>query len=215
VITAAELRAAFDPVAGTGRSSGAPPAADSVRYNYAPVFVPGITDPLSAAVFQLASGEERRGVDLRMQFEPRARIDGVVLGLDGAPTTARLSLVRRSPVQALNTGRVWPAAQNGTVSSGAVSPGPYALTAEVAAREGQPRLWASADVIATAGQVAHVTLRLQPTVAVTSVGSEPDGRHRRGRNVCNCRRGSGSALGRRFRSGGSVARSSRQRHMDA
>jgi hypothetical protein len=131
------------------------------------VFTPGMADPLSAATFTLAAGEERRGVDLRMRFEPSALIEGAIEGPNEAARSARVGLWRRGPVQALNTGRQWPGTTGGRVSSGAVSPGRYSLIAEVAARGDQPAMWAVADVVAVGGETTTVTLRLQPAPSVT------------------------------------------------
>jgi hypothetical protein len=169
VLTAAEIRAAFEttgPLTATGAAARPPAAGDPARYNYAPTFVPGVVDPLAAATFTLAPGEERTGVDLRMQFEPRSRIEGTIAGPDGAPTQARVTLTRRSQVQALNTSQVWPGA-GGRISSGPLSPGLYRLMAEVAGRGGAPPLWAIADVVAAGGETIDVSLMLQPASSVT------------------------------------------------
>jgi hypothetical protein len=79
--TPAELRAAFAPVNQTSpaaRPQG-PPAPEPPLYNYSPVFSPGVLDPMSADTFTLKSGEERTGVDLRMQFQPTSRVEGTIV----------------------------------------------------------------------------------------------------------------------------------------
>jgi hypothetical protein len=170
VPTAAELRAAFDSAGSPAapRTASRPAAAaDPARYNYAPTFAPGVVDPLGAATYTLAPAEERAGVDLQMQFEPRARIEATIAGPDGVPTPARVTLTRRSEVRALNTSRVWPGFAGGRLSSGPLSPGLYTLMAEAAARDGTPALWAMADVVAGSGDTVNVSLVLQPAPTVT------------------------------------------------
>jgi len=162
-----EIRAAFQSASARPSRTGAPtPAApDPPRYNFAPVFAPGVVDPMSASTFTLAAGEVREGVDLRMVFQPTASIDGTIVSPDGAPVNGRLAVARRSPIQALNTTQVRSATSRFTVES--LSPGPYSVLAEVAARPGASALWAMADVMAVSGQRVPVNLVLQPALTVT------------------------------------------------
>jgi hypothetical protein len=169
VPTDAEIRAAFQ----TGRPAApsmpaAPPAAgvEPPQYNYAPTFTPGVVDPLSAAVLAIAAGEEQTGVDLRMQFLPTSRLAAAIVGPDGAPAGARVTLTRRSQVRSLNTSQVAPGS-NGSFTAASLSPGLYALLAEAAARDGQPPLWAMMDIVVSGGEPIAVTLTLQPALVVT------------------------------------------------
>jgi protocatechuate 3,4-dioxygenase beta subunit len=167
----AEIRAAFLAVTqGPAVSSpGATPAAAPAvppRYNYAPVFYPDAVDPLAALTLPLASGEERAGIDLHMQLRPMSRIEGVVVGPDGAGVTARMTLSRRSRVQALNTSRVWSAAADGRFTSPSLSPSDYTVMAEVAGGAGKPPLWAMSDVTIAGAEPITVRLTLQPGLTV-------------------------------------------------
>jgi hypothetical protein len=77
----AETEAAFREVTQPARPASmtpapAPPA--DPPYSFAPVFYPSTSDPLAATVVALAAGEERDGIDLRMQFVPTFKIAGVV-----------------------------------------------------------------------------------------------------------------------------------------
>jgi hypothetical protein len=145
----------------------AAPPADSVRYNYTPVFTPGVVDPLSAAVVAVGPGDERGGIDLRMQLLPATRIEATIVTPDGGPVVARITMSRRGAVRALNTSSVAPSWQGSRYVSGSLSPGPYTLLAEVAARDGAPALWARADVVVSGAEPVPVTLTLQPALTAT------------------------------------------------
>ncbi len=101
-----EIRAAFQATSALPSRSGAPPqpAPDPPRYNFAPVFAPGVVDPTIASTFTLAAGEVREGVDLRMVFQPTSAIDGAIASPDGAPVNGRLSVTRRSPIRGAEHG---------------------------------------------------------------------------------------------------------------
>ena len=162
-----EIRAAFQAgsVQPPRTEAPSPPAADRPRYNFAPVFAPGVVDPMIASAFTLGAGEIREGVDLRMVFQPMSSIEGEIASPDGAPVNGRLTIARRSPIEALNTGQVRSATARFTVES--LGPGPYLVMAEVAAKPGAPALWAMADVMAVSGQRVPVSLVLQPALTVT------------------------------------------------
>jgi hypothetical protein len=169
VLTDAEIRAAFQAANQSAAAPGAPvtPPPDPPRHNYSSVFSPGVTDPLGATTFSLAAGQERAGVDLRMQFVPMSGIEGLMLTPDGAPAQARLTIARRSPVQALNTTRVSSAQSGVKFSSGSLGPGPYTVMVEVPARPGAPALWAMADAMVGGDKPVAVSLKLQPALTAT------------------------------------------------
>jgi hypothetical protein len=171
-----EIRAAFQavmsgaPAPSSTIPGAAPTPASRARYNYAPVFAPGVTDPLTAATWTLAAGEERTGIDVRMQFQPRAGIEGVIIAPGGAPSTerARLSLSRRNRVNALNSTRVFGSGPDGKFTATALSPDVYHLLAEVAASGDTPARWAMADLNLNPGETASLTLSLQPALSMTA-----------------------------------------------
>jgi len=168
VPTDAEIRAAFltDAPAPT---SGAPmpPPPDTRRYNYSAVFSPGVLDPLSAATFALAAGDERSSVDLRMQFVQMSGIEGTVVAPDGAPVPIQLTITRRSPVQALNISSVRSTTAGVPFNSGSLSPDTYTVMAEVAESPGRPAMWAMSDVIVGGSTPTAVALVLQPAPTVS------------------------------------------------
>ena len=177
VPTDEEIRAAFQ-AAKTGAPAttasaipgAAPTAASRARYNYAPVFAPGVIDPLTAATWTLAPGEERTGIDVRMQFQPRAGLEGIVIHPGGSPSGpgTRLSLSRRNRLQGLNSTRVFSAAPDGRFTATGLSPDAYTLMAEVRASENSPPLWALADLTLNPGETTPVTLTLQPTLTLNA-----------------------------------------------
>ena len=177
VPTDEEIRAAFQ-AAKTGAAAAtasavpgaAATAASRARYNYAPVFAPGVIDPLTAATWTLAAGEERTGIDVRMQFQARAGIEGTVILPGGNPSGSftRLSLSRRNRLQGLNSTRVFGAAPDGRFTATGLSPDLYTLMAEVRGSESSPALWALADLNLNPGETASVTLTLQPTLRLNA-----------------------------------------------
>lgn len=144
-----------------------PSAPEPPRYNYAPVFSPGVTDPLSAATYTLAAGETREGVDLQMRFDQTSRIEGVVVNPGGPPMAVGLTVTRRSPVQALNTSQVSGTGADGRFATSSLSPGQYTVLVETSRRSDGPALWAMADVFLAAGEPSRVTMPLAPALTVT------------------------------------------------
>jgi hypothetical protein len=149
-----------------GAPQPASPAGEIERFNFSPVYHPGVVDPLDAAALSVSAGEVREGVDLRMQFRPMSRIEGVIVGLPEG-SGARLALFRRSAVQAVNTTSYFGAGTDGTFTTRSLAPSDYTLMASVPATETQPALWASADATVAGSEPVHVTLTLQPTMTMT------------------------------------------------
>lgn len=168
-------------------SAAAPPPAQPVAYT--PVFYPGTTDGARAAVVTIAAGQERAGVDFSVQFVSTAKIEGTVLGPDGAPPqNAQLNLVPRADASAMMDSLFLldsmmmmsrPTVINGKFSLAGVKPGDYTLAARAAprvngaapgsqpgaGRGGAPppmTLWASADITVDGTDQSGIQLRLEP-----------------------------------------------------
>jgi hypothetical protein len=171
VPTDAEIRAAFQSAAQPAPSSpgaAGPAAPVPARYNYAPVFAPGVTDPMTAATIKVGAGDEHRGVDLRMQFQPMSRIEGTIVTPDGNPVEGTLMISRRSSVQALNVSSVMPSMSELRFTSSSLSPGDYVVTMDVPRRGDRAGLFGSAHVvIGGGGEPATASLVLQPTRVIT------------------------------------------------
>lgn len=138
---------------------------------YVPVFYPGTLVPAEAQPITLGVGEERSSIDLQLQRVSTARIEGVVLGMDGAPA-ARASVrstLSNAPLPAgmlMDIGMfmgfsVSTDAQGRFTLSG-LPPGGYLLQAFLApATPGGQTLWAASEV-AVQGDDTTTTLTLQP-----------------------------------------------------
>jgi hypothetical protein len=165
----AEIRAAFESVK-QPVDPNHPPAPDRPSpplFNYTRVFYPSAIDPLSAGTVHLAAGEERDGLDLHMQFVTMSRIEGTVVGPAGPIGGAQMSLVRRSPVQALNSTTFWSNSRDGRFTSPSLGPGEYTIQARTTPSAGQPAQWASTDVTVSGADPVVVTLRLESALTLS------------------------------------------------
>lgn len=101
--SAAELQWAERQVRGGAASapnSTAPPE-QGQAITYSAVYFPGTVRAASAGIVSLATGQERNGIDLRMQFVATARIQGIVLSPQGQPASGiQLSLLPRDETAA-------------------------------------------------------------------------------------------------------------------
>ena len=165
--TAAELRAAFAPANQPRPGPSPSPTPEPPRFNYAPVFSPGVLDALAADTFTLKPGEVRTGVDLRMQFEPTSRIEGTIVDPGGQPISVELGLTRRGPVKALNTTQARPGQTDSRFTFNSLSPGLYTVHARTRRGTSGIPMWASADVSLTGGAPVEVTLTMQPAATLS------------------------------------------------
>jgi len=168
------------------RQTGAPAAgavpARARSMSYAPVFYPGTTDAARSQRVPVAAGDQKDGIDLRLEFVPTARIDGVVTGTNGPlPAGLRVSL---SPTgtSILNyrygsSGGLGPKALDaaGHFFYTGVAPGEYSLTVTPrpapAGRGGapppdQPDAPFAYAAISVAGEDQQVNLALQPGMTI-------------------------------------------------
>lgn len=147
--------------------------------SFAPIFYPGSADPAGASAIAVKPGEERTGVDIRLQLVPTARVDGTVTGPDGQPMSgvqvfATMISVAGSMelfrVDALGTAR---SDAQGRFTFPAVPPGQYLLSAQAPARGGSAAggpsagpLWGMADLPINGSDQA-VTFAMQPGMTVS------------------------------------------------
>jgi hypothetical protein len=159
---------------------------------YAPVYYPGTTTAESAVTVTLNAGEERGGVDFRLQLVPTTRVSGLVVGPDGGvPPATQVALIPRRadgmpsvPGLGNSMARV---GGDGRFSFNNVTPGDYSLQARAAIRDAsaQPApgarggrggqgpiaqvLWASTDVSVGGMPLPEVVLNLQAGMTVSGL----------------------------------------------
>jgi hypothetical protein len=123
---------------------------------YAPVYYPGTTTFSQASRITLDAGQERGGIDFRLQLVPTARVSGRITGPDPAMppgTQVTLQPARQPGGSSLPAGlgmsgaRVMP---DGSFSFQSVTPGQYRLIARAPVRQPEP----AADSQANAGNQA-------------------------------------------------------------
>ena len=124
---------------------------------YAPVYYPGTTAPSSASSITLGIGEERSGVDFRLQLVQTAKIEGQIVSPDGSmPQGTQVSLVPSDrggvsaiPGVGMSMTRV---NQGGQFSFTNVAPGQYSLQARAAIRTQDPNAQAAVGRAAGPGR---------------------------------------------------------------
>ena len=161
------LKASSSATAGT--ATDALSSVAGARVNFAPVFYPGSVDLAGASSIALKLGEERTGVDIRLQLVPTSRLEGTVMGLDGQPAAGvqvvativteafSLDLFRAGSLGTQQTDR------QGRFAYSALGPGRYVVAARSAAA---PAAWAATDVTMS-GSDQSVAMTLQPSMSLT------------------------------------------------
>jgi hypothetical protein len=201
--TAAEVQWAERTIAGTPGSAAvptdsAPPRGPSAAY--ANVYFPSAVTLADAGVITLAAGQERGGINLRMQFVTTARLQGTVTLPDGRPAAGvPVSVLLKDEANpdaeraralfeaGLTAARPAPSATDGTFSLSGIEPGDY----YVLARTGGPglpgariadRMWAMTELRVDGTNIDGVALRLAPAVSLAGrvvfagSGTPPAGR---------------------------------------
>lgn len=174
-LTDAEVDAALKapmapPPGGIGSAPGAsaapaPPPPSSPPVAYAPVFFPGTTRASDAAPIALGVGEDRQGVDFRLELVRTAKIEGTVTGMEAQPPGS-VSVVRASSQMAggsagtMSVSRVLP---EGKFTMPNLAPGSYTLIASAAG--GPVPLFATATVDVMGTDQSAIQLNLQPALS--------------------------------------------------
>ena len=180
--TAAELRWAEQQLK-LGRSAVPAPAAGATgpepggTVAYASVFHPGTTDVTAAVPVQVRAGEERTGINFRMQFVPTARVDGRVVDHMGQPVAnVQVTLSPRSNLTTVEQGLMamevglilaggaGRSGTDGTFSIQGVQPGKYTLYSRISAASS---LYGTADLDVEGRDVQGLSVMLHPGVRVS------------------------------------------------
>jgi Carboxypeptidase regulatory-like domain len=142
------------------------PSSSGQTVAYGAVFYPGTTDRSAAMAVTIGPGEERDGVDIAMQLQPTARIEGHVLGPGGEPLTD----VRVSFGGAGGTSST--PSRDGTFSYRDLLPGQYWIGAQV------PGSAASTftEVVVNGQDITGLALTIQPALTISGrVALDPAG----------------------------------------
>jgi hypothetical protein len=121
----------------------------------------------------IGAGEERAGIDLRLQVMPQSRLSGFVTGPDGRPAAGRYVFLRNgSPYSGQAGVNVAPTDAAGRYSIIGIAPGRYVLEAQPMEGRLPPGMgaqvgWGRVDVTIAAGEDAVANLTLQPTLTVS------------------------------------------------
>jgi protocatechuate 3,4-dioxygenase beta subunit len=155
---------------------------EPVTTGYAEVYYPGTSDLASAAPVFVAAGEERPGVDLRLERVTLGTISGQVVLPPGLAFSNLQVRLFRSDAAAGGTSNSTRAAQDGTFRISGVAPGRYravvvatprrpassvgGLPAAVPGATESTRYWGSTEVVVAGEEVPGVSLVLRPGAAV-------------------------------------------------
>ena len=156
---------------GAGVASAGPAGTE----RYAPVYFPGTTSSSSAIPIVLTAGEERDGIDIHLQMAKTARLEGVVVGVDGRPAeNVAVHLVNRAPAVTATLGSTMATMMaGGRFALDGVAPGEYAIEARVLPREYQQTTapsagaFASTNVVVDGRAISGLRLQLEPGLTVS------------------------------------------------
>lgn len=164
--TAEELRWAFQP---PGERSEPPTRGTAV--GYAPIYHPGTYDPSAASPIVVRPGEERTGIDVTISYAPVARVEGVVVKMDGEPAAkAAVTLDPAGGVSLLEgAGRRATTDAEGRFAFASVAPGQFRLEARTpaAAAGAGSDAWAESHLSVDGQDMSGVTLALGPASTIS------------------------------------------------
>jgi len=109
-------------------TTGAPPTT-----GFAAVYYPGTRDVSAAMTVSIAIGEERSGVDFRLQPVPIGRVGGAVTGPDGPVPGVDVQLIDRGQPSSIGV-RTARAGKDGRFQFSGVPPGQYLVFAHATAK---------------------------------------------------------------------------------
>jgi hypothetical protein len=162
-----------------------PPSEQSRAIGFAPIFFPAATSADAATALHLTAGEERSGVDIEFRTVPTAKIEGIVLGPDGAPAlSAQVSILGAGPASSGLAGMFSSMFGGGRPNTDGrftlpnVTPGHYTIAARLGGpgrggRGGAPEpaqaqaLWATTEVDVNGQDVSGIRLTLEPGMRVS------------------------------------------------
>ena len=163
---------------------GSLPAPKPGGVQYAPVFYPGTTSLASATTISVRAGEERDGIDVRLEWTRVSTVEGVISGMVDDPQLPK----RQVLIQALGSEPMAVSLKVGTqvpqagqrFSLSGLAPGAYVVEAMYAAfgtpgsSSSTPAMYGSTDIVVSGNDASDVGIQLRP--AFDAVGRvEVDG----------------------------------------
>lgn len=145
-----------------GGAVAAAPAEQSLQF--APVYFPGTTRASDAAAIALGIGEDRQGIDFRMETVRTARVEGTVVTSDGQPVDQALVQMTTASGNVITSVRSG-VAQDGRFAFTGLVPDTYQITATP--NRTQPPQFASVRIDVEGTDQAGITVTLGPPLAFT------------------------------------------------
>lgn len=171
--------------AAPGPGAAADPLPRAQTMAFANVYYPNTVSAAAAGIVSVTAAQERRGIDLRMQFIPTARVEGAVTSADGTPARGvQVMLIPEADAANLEAerfmvmmevglvaGNLSPTGADGTFSIRGVEPGGYVVLARTApaGRAGGAGAfgWATTDIRVDGRDITGVALRLAPGQSIS------------------------------------------------
>ena len=153
------------------------PPLPGIAVSYSPVFYPGTVNEQDASAFVVTAGQETGNINIRMSLVPAARIEGVVVGVDGQAMTVspQVSLQRFSSFsQSTQSIRTF---EGGRFQAVGVAPGTYILSVRYTSPANRPQgggppsgpspaYWAREEIFVNGVDLSNLTLQLRPPIVV-------------------------------------------------
>lgn len=146
-----------------GSSLPAPPP-DPQPVQLAPVYFPGTTREADAGSIVLSVGEERQGVDFRLDMVRTARVQGMVVTSDGQPATQVQISVGFAPPVVFSTYRE-AFRQDGSFAFPGLTPGSYQIVASIS--QGPTLQVGSAKVEVDGTDQSGIVITVRPAFSFT------------------------------------------------
>jgi len=154
------------------------PTLPGIAVSYSPVFYPGTVSEQDASAFAVTAGQETGNINIRMSLVPAARIEGVVIGVDGQAMSVppQVSLQRVSSFsQTTQSIRTF---EGGRFQAVGVAPGTYVLSVRYTSPVGRlqgggppqspsPTYWAREEIFVNGVDLSNLSLQLRPPIVIT------------------------------------------------
>jgi 5-hydroxyisourate hydrolase-like protein (transthyretin family) len=150
-----------------GLQGSAPPAPAVETMAAVPSFFPGTTRQAEATPVAVAVGEDRQGVDFRVELARTARVGGTVTTSEGLPAEGTVVMLSSAPSSPLQQTSVASVTRDGRFQMAAIAPGSYTVTSR-RTLQGSPGTQFAVATIEVAGvDQPDIPLVLRPAMTLT------------------------------------------------